>query len=107
MRWYLPDNEYGDKYGERGFFLPPEDAGDQTAAQSLEEYSRWTDPRGWQVIDNDAAEPRRNNEEVARLVQQVKPHFSEGQIETARRELDEKGYLKRAIEVSRTLTASN
>jgi uncharacterized protein YwgA len=53
------------------------------------------------------AEPGRGNEEVVRLVHQVKPHFSEAQIEAARRELDEKGYLDFAIEVSRTLTANN
>jgi hypothetical protein len=54
---YLLAQEYGDKYGERGTFPPPKDAGDQTARQNLEEYLRWTDPRVWQAIDNDAAGP--------------------------------------------------
>jgi hypothetical protein len=54
---YLLGQEYGDKYGERGSFPPPKDAGDQTARQNLEEYLRWTDPRVWQAIDNDAAGP--------------------------------------------------
>lgn len=53
------------------------------------------------------AKPGRSDEEVVRLVHQVKPHFSEAQIEAARRELDEKGYLDFAIKVSRTLTANN
>lgn len=52
-------------------------------------------------------QPGRSNEEVVRLVHQVKPHFSEAHIEAARRELDEKGYLGDAIEVPRTLTATN
>lgn len=54
---YLLDQEYGDKFGERGSFPPPRDAGDQTARQNLEEYLRWTDPRVWQAIENDAAGP--------------------------------------------------
>jgi uncharacterized protein YwgA len=53
------------------------------------------------------AKPGRSNEEVVRLVYQVKPHFSEAQIEAARSELDEKGYLDFAMAVSRTLTANN
>ncbi len=53
------------------------------------------------------AKPGRSNEEVVRLVYQVKPHFSEAQIEAARRELDEKGYLGHTVEVPRTLTATN
>jgi HD superfamily phosphohydrolase len=54
---YLLGQEYGEKYGERGRFPPPRDAGDQTVRQNLEEYLRWTDPRVWQAIENDAAGP--------------------------------------------------
>ena len=53
------------------------------------------------------AEPGRGNQEVVRLVHQVKPHFSAAQIEAARCELDAQGYLERAIQVSRTLTANH
>ena len=53
------------------------------------------------------AQPGRSNEEVVRLVHHVKPHFSEAQIEAARRDLDEKGYLGNTIEIPRTLTATN
>lgn len=53
------------------------------------------------------AQPGRSNEEVVRLVHQVKPHFSEAQIEAARLELDEKGYLGDTIDLPRALTATN
>lgn len=53
------------------------------------------------------AHPGRDNQELVRLVHQVKPHFSEVQIEAARRELDEKGYLRSATDVARCLTANN
>jgi uncharacterized protein YwgA len=49
------------------------------------------------------AKAGRDNEELVRLVHQVKPHFSEVQIEAARRELDEKGYLKFATDVARRI----
>jgi uncharacterized protein YwgA len=51
--------------------------------------------------------PGRGDEELVRLVHQVKPHFSQSQIEAARRELDEKGYLRSATDVARPLTANN
>ena len=59
----------------------------------------------WTIVY--VAQPGRSNEEVVRLVYQVKPHFSEAQIEAARRELEEKGYLGHTVEVPRTLTAAN
>ncbi|MCW5980998.1 MAG: hypothetical protein KIT09_23150 [Bryobacteraceae bacterium] len=48
-----------------------------------------------------------NKEALVKLVRQVKPHFSDAQIEAARRELEERGYLGRAIEAPRTLTTGN
>lgn len=52
------------------------------------------------------ARPGRRNEELVSLVHQVKPHFSEAQIEAARRELEEKGYLQAATSVARQTIAS-
>jgi HD superfamily phosphohydrolase len=52
---YLLEQDYGERYGEKGIFPPPKDGGDRTAVQNLEEYLKWTDPRVWQAIDNDLA----------------------------------------------------
>ena len=53
------------------------------------------------------ASPERSGNEVVRLVQQAKPHFSEGQIEAARRELEEQGYLGGSVNLGGTLAAGN
>ena len=51
--------------------------------------------------------PTRTIEELVRLVHQVKPYFSENQIEAACRELAEKRYLAPAVAAARSLTAAN
>jgi ribosomal protein S6 len=43
------------------------------------------------------AKPGQSNETLVGLVHQVKPHFTDAQIEAARRELEEKRYLAKAI----------
>lgn len=53
------------------------------------------------------ANPGRSNKELIRLVHDVKPHFSTAQIEAAYRELDEKGYLHKALASAQGLTATN
>jgi uncharacterized protein YwgA len=53
------------------------------------------------------AKPERSNEELVRLVHEVKPHLSKAQIEAARWELDEKGYLAKATASGQTLAATN
>ncbi len=52
------------------------------------------------------AKPGRTSDELVRLVRQVKPYFSEIQIEAARRELEEKRYLAVPSATLRLLTAA-
>lgn len=53
------------------------------------------------------AKPDTRNEELVKLVHEVKPHFSEVQIEAARRELEEKGYLKSATDAAHLLATNS
>jgi uncharacterized protein YwgA len=53
------------------------------------------------------ASSARTSDELVRMVHQAKPHFSEAQIEAARRELEEKGYLASAVVVGGGSTANN
>lgn len=46
---YLLHKEYGEKFGERGTFPPPTEAG------FLDEYVQWTDSRIWEAIRNGSA----------------------------------------------------
>jgi len=52
------------------------------------------------------AKPGQSNEALVTLVHQVKPHFSDAQIEAARRELEQKLYLAKAMSVTGTQSAS-
>ncbi|HEX3685522.1 MAG TPA: HD domain-containing protein [Bryobacteraceae bacterium] len=54
---YLLEQAYGNKYGEAGTFPPPEQTGESTALENLEEYLRWTDPRVRQTVDEGRAGP--------------------------------------------------
>ena len=53
------------------------------------------------------ASSARTSDELVRMVHQAKPHFSEAQIEAARRELEEKGYLANAVALGGWSAANN
>jgi len=52
------------------------------------------------------AKPGRSTQELVRMVNGVKPHFTEAQIDVARRELEQNDYLAGAIAQAHALTAA-
>jgi HD superfamily phosphohydrolase len=54
---YLLANAYGDRFGEKGTFPPPQDHNNGTFDDNLKEYLKWNDTRIWEEIDSASAGP--------------------------------------------------